>query len=99
MVMKEVFGEGHKQVLTGFVLFIVGAVMTVGAQQAGWTGFDMLGLVVLLLSVMTIMLGMQVETAASKGATESFDVAAAIKEMRAELHSTIEKIAGSDGEE
>ena len=99
MSLKDVFGDGYKQVMTGFILLIVGATLTIMPlyvdQMAN--AVSVIGLVILLGSVMIMLLGIQIEGTGTGGADESFDVMSAITEMRDQLHEKIDAIAGTVG--
>ena len=99
MSLKDVFGDGYKQVMTGFILMVVGAALTIMPlyveQMAN--AVSVIGLVILLGSVMIMLLGIQIEGTGAGGADESFDVMSAITDMRDQLHEKIDALAGTVG--
>ena len=99
MGLQDVLGDGYKQVMTGFILMIVGAALTIMPQYVTQmdSAVSFIGLVVLLGSVMIMILGVQIEGTGATGADENFDVMSAIAEMRDQLHEKIDTIAGAAG--
>ena len=99
MTLKDVLGDGYKQAMTGFVLMIVGAALTIMPQYVTQmdNAVSFIGLVILLGSVMIMMLGLQIEGVGTAGADESFDVMSAITEMRDQLHEKMDAMAATVG--
>ena len=93
--MQESLGDGHQQIVTGMIIFLVGAIWGGTVAGEGMTAADVYWPAVVMLSgAMITLLGTTFGT--GKDDDRSTDLIDAISEITGKLNELQDKLAGKD---